>query len=187
MIPIITTFYRTNKQRLTDQIRQELSASKLAMALSWGLFLGVIPIFCGANIALGALVCWRFKLNHLLVQLISNLIYPLQILLFIPFIQLGVSFFSTEEFVFSGKAILDIFKTDAWNGIRLLGHWNLYGLLAWLLICSPFCFGLYFFSINLFSRNRQDTSDAANAPNAELTLTELASDEKIETQSSDCI
>jgi uncharacterized protein (DUF2062 family) len=173
MISMITTFYHSNKQRLRDQISKELSVSKLAMAVSWGCFLGVIPIFCGANIALSVLVCWRFKLNHLLVQLISNLIYPLQIILFVPFIQLGGWFFSGKEFMMSGKMILDHFKTNAWEGICMLGHWNLYGLLAWLLVCSPFCLGLYFITNQLFSRKRQNTTTQLQQAPAQMPMTEL--------------
>jgi uncharacterized protein (DUF2062 family) len=167
----IIRHYRKTVDNFNTLIKQDLSAPKMSKAVAWGLFLGIIPFFCGVNIMLSALVCWRFKLNHLLVQLVNNVVYPLQLILFVPFIKIGVKWFSSSEMVFSSNLILSIFKDNVWDGICLLGSWNLYGLLAWLILGVPSGIVVYFISLKLFERFR-DSDDEQNSYESELNESE---------------
>lgn len=69
---MLRKYIRLIKIKLIRQIQKELNANKIALAIAWGLFLGVIPFFCGINIALCILVCRVFRLNHVLMQLVRG-------------------------------------------------------------------------------------------------------------------
>jgi len=83
-------FFDRLRFRFLKLLSSELSARKVALSISLGLVLGIIPFFLGLNILLAAIVSWRLRLNHLLIQFVSNVIYPIQILLFLPFLRAGV-------------------------------------------------------------------------------------------------
>ena len=61
----------------------------------------------------------------------SNVIYPIQILLFLPFLRAGVSTFSSDSMEFSSFFLLSLFRDDVFGGIKLLGLWNVYALVYW--------------------------------------------------------
>lgn len=141
---IILKHYKKCISRFKALIKEDLEPKKIAAAISWGFFLGIIPFFFALNILLSLFVSWRFKLNHLLVQLVNNIIYPLQLLLFVPFLRLGVSWFSGKEVTFSTELILAAFRESLLGGLQLLGYWNLYGLLAWIVLVGPISLVGYF-------------------------------------------
>jgi hypothetical protein len=145
----IVTRYR---RRFMVALSSELSPSKVALTFALAIPIGIVPFFCCFNILLGFLIAWKFKLNHLLVQLIGNVVYPLQIMLFLPFMQLGVSWFSTDSVPFSAKIIMASFSESMLGTIQMLGLWNLYALLAWLLMSAPFACLIYYLSMPIAKR-----------------------------------
>lgn len=141
---IILKHYQKCLALVSALVKQDLQPRKVAQAVAWGFFLGIIPFFFALNIFLSIIISWRFKLNHVLVQLVNNIIYPLQLLLFVPFIRIGVSLFSEKEMTFSTQLILSAFRESIWGGLILLGSWNLYGLLAWVIVAGPLSIMGYF-------------------------------------------
>ncbi len=124
------------KFKFIELISTELSIHKVALSFAIGIVLGTIPFFLGLNIYLSIFFAWRLKLNHVLVQLITNVVYPLQLLLFIPFIKTGTLLFSNDEVYFSANYILLLFKENTMGAIKVLGIWNIYGLLLWIVISA---------------------------------------------------
>ncbi|MCW3788231.1 DUF2062 domain-containing protein [Plebeiibacterium sediminum] len=121
------------KLKFIELLSAELSIHKIALSFAIGIVLGTIPFFLGVNIYLSIFFAWRLKLNHVLVQLITNVVYPLQLLLFIPFIKYGTLLLSNDEIYFSTSYILALFKENTLGAIVVLGAWNIYGLLLWII------------------------------------------------------
>ena len=69
-------------------IRQGLIPQKIALAVALGCTFGLIPVPF-VNTALLVLLAALFGLNQMIIQLVNYLVFPLQIVLFIPYIRLG--------------------------------------------------------------------------------------------------
>ncbi len=129
-------YLRKLKLKFIEVLSAELSIHKVALSFAIGIILGTIPFFLGVNIYLSIFFAWRLKLNHVLVQLVTNIVYPLQLLLFIPFLKTGTLLFSSDEVFFSANYILMLFKENTLGAIKVLGVWNIYGLLLWLIVSA---------------------------------------------------
>lgn len=130
-------YFRKCWLRVISFVSSELSPQKIGLAFAIGIPLGIVPFFCGLNVLLSFLFAWRLRLNHLLIQTISSIIYPLQVLLYVPFMRLGVLLFSSDEMLFSTRLILSSFHEDALETLRLIGIWNLYAILVWGIVALP--------------------------------------------------
>ncbi len=144
LITVFTFYIQKIKNKFIDIISEEWSDQKVALAISLGFVIGVVPFFLGLSIYLSFFVAWRFKLNHILIQFISNIIYPLQLLLFIPFLKFGTSLFSLRASDFSFDIVFSLMTNNPLECIRMFGMYNIYGLLLWLIISSLLSPLLYF-------------------------------------------
>jgi uncharacterized protein (DUF2062 family) len=140
------------RRRFIEALSSDLSPSKVALTFALAIPVGIVPFFCCFNICLSFLLAWRFKLNHVLMQVINNVLYPVQLLLFLPFMRLGVRLFSDDRVPFSPKLILASFSESKLGTIQLLGMWNLYAVLAWLLISVPVAGIVFYLSLILYKR-----------------------------------
>src|SRR5262245_47568539 len=73
---------------LLDLLRQGVTPEKLALSLSLGTVIGLIPIL-GVSTALCALAAVVLKLNMPAIQLVNYLLTPLQLILLIPQLRFG--------------------------------------------------------------------------------------------------
>lgn len=121
-------------------IKTGTSPSKLALGMAWGVVLGIIPLI-GINTLLCALVAFVFRINMGVIQLVNYFVYPLQLILFVPFIKLGIYLFGANPVPYPLEDIWDRLQI---NFIETLGDiWmaNLFGVFIWLVI-SPLLYGL---------------------------------------------
>jgi len=116
-------------------LRQGITPHKIALALVLGVLLGVIPLI-GASTTLCALAALALGLNLPLIQLVNYLVYPLQILLLIPFVQAGQWLFRQPPLPFSLTQIKTMMEAGLWKAIVDLWDYAMHGLIAWLLIGS---------------------------------------------------
>lgn len=123
-----------------------LSPRKLALTLTLGVTIGVLPLPWGTTLlcAVAALV---FRLNQAGIQVINYLAYPLQLMLIFPFYRLGERLFSTRVIMptdrNSGAAIF-LVSHAAESTIKAMG--------AWLLIAPELAILLYCISFLVFRR-----------------------------------
>jgi hypothetical protein len=112
--------------------------------------IGLIPLLWGATL-LCALVACVFRLNHPGIQAANYLMYPLQLVLLLPFYRLG-------EAVFPGGTV---------HGVSSLANWataamgldavsvilaTLKAVAAWLLVAPLAAFILYLLMLPLITR-----------------------------------
>jgi uncharacterized protein (DUF2062 family) len=128
-----------NRQKFIEPLKgflkQGLSYKDLALSIAIGVTLGTIPVL-GVTTILCALAAIVLRLNLPVIQFANYLVYPLQIVLLVPFYYLGDLFFGAR-----GDLSFDSLK-DMLTGIThketmtMLFDSTLNAVGAWLLI-SP--------------------------------------------------
>lgn len=131
-----------------------LSQSQLLQTCCIGIAVGTLPLVWGSSL-LGLLLARRLQLNHLVLQSLNYLLYPLQLLLLLPFCSLGARLFPW------GPAMPTDLKGFLLHG-RMTGQLlvallvTLKALGAWLVIVPPLLSTAY-----LLISNRCHRPDAA--------------------------
>jgi len=143
------------KRRITNpliaQLKQGTSPEMLALSVAWGCMLGVFPIL-GTTTLLCGLAGMVLRLNHIAMQTVNWLIYPVQILLIIPFLQLGNLVFGIGQFPLSLSEITALFEADFWGSMRDMGWLAARGVLAWILVALPSVFIIRMVLIPVFNQ-----------------------------------
>ena len=136
---------------LQAQLTQGVSPSRLALALTLGLVVGIVPVL-GVTTALCALLAVGLRLNQPAIQLANYIAYPLQLLLFIPFFQAGARLFGRPPVTFGFAELQAGLASDpaGTNGHYLFD--NLRGLAAWGLAAPLLGALLYLLSWAILSR-----------------------------------
>ncbi|MDF2454041.1 MAG: hypothetical protein K0R51_34 [Cytophagaceae bacterium] len=128
---------------MLDFLQQGISPEKMGLALAIGITIGIMPLL-GATTLLCTLLAFRFKLNMAFLQLVNYIVYPIQLLLYIPFLKIGAGFFSSEKFDYSLEDITNMLAQDLMGTIGKFFMVNLYGLLLWFML-APVLFALSYF------------------------------------------
>ncbi len=84
--------FRALSARLTSILFSGLSPQQLLLTCCAGIAVGTLPLVWGSSL-LGLLLARRLQLNHLALQSLNYLLYPLQLLLLLPFCSLGARLF----------------------------------------------------------------------------------------------
>lgn len=143
------------KRKIVDPIlaflKQGVTPSKLAWAISLGIVLATMPVF-GSGTLLCLLAIWLFRLNPAAVLLVNQLAYPLQFLLYFPFIRAGEWLFDAKPLPLSISQIFSMFANDLGNAMSVLWWSTLYAIVAWVIIMGPIAYILYVIFTKIFSR-----------------------------------
>lgn len=113
----------------------------LTQTLCIGLAMGVLPLIWGTS-----LIClWlahRFRLNHLVLQSVNYLLYPLQIALLIPFCKLGLRLIPWGPSLLPDQ-LSSFTQTNVTGAFSLLLLLTFKALLAWLVTVPPLALVIY--------------------------------------------
>ena len=121
---------------LKQQITQGATPAKLAQSVAWGALLGIFPILGTTSLLCGAAGI-ALRLNHIAMQTVNWLVYPLQFLCIIPFLRLGNLLFGIDPFPLSLTEITARFDADFWGSLQNMGWLALRGIVAWMLVAIP--------------------------------------------------
>lgn len=113
-----------------------ISPGKLAWAIGWGVAIAIFPVF-GSTTLICALVAFIFRLNMPAIQLSNYFSYPLQFILFLPYMRFGEYIFNAPPMPFSVPQIFGMFKEDIILAISVLWTSTWHAIIAWLLT-APF-------------------------------------------------
>ena len=109
MIRFTRDFFRRRLiQPLMNFLKQGITPTKLALAVSLGFALGIFPVI-GSTIILCTVFGFALRLNIPAIQLINGFVYPLQLILYIPFFHIMPGF-SYIIPLFSGFCVLCLIK-----------------------------------------------------------------------------
>ncbi len=117
-------------------LKQGATPKALAASSAVGLVLGVFPVLGVTTLMMGA-ISVRWRLNLPLMLAVSYLIYPLQIVLLVPFVRLGEWLTGVAPANFSLDAMTDAFAKNFTAALIDLGASNLVAVLGWCLLALP--------------------------------------------------
>jgi uncharacterized protein (DUF2062 family) len=122
-------------------LKQGLTPQILAMSMASGIIIGTFPLV-GTTTAICTMAAILFRMNLLVTQLGNWLVYPIQLLLIVPFIILGEHLFGTPS-TLDPSHIVTLLHTDLWTTLRLFSKMILHAAVAWM-ICAPIAFAAIF-------------------------------------------
>lgn len=130
-------------QPLIELLRQGISPEKLSLTIALGVSLGVVPML-GTTTLLCTLAAVALRLNLPAIQLVNGLIYPLQLILLVPFLRVGARLFGDNTPNVSVRQIFGLIHADVWHAIAALWVATMHALVAWLLFACVTSSLLYF-------------------------------------------
>ena len=120
-----------------------MTPERLALCIGLGIALGLVPAL-GTTTLLCTLAAFLFRLNLPAIQLVNYFVYPLQLVLLIPFIRAGERLFGAESLNVSLESIQRMMKADLWETVIRLWAATMRAVVVWLLI-APVVVALVYF------------------------------------------
>jgi uncharacterized protein (DUF2062 family) len=136
---------------LLNLLKHDITPEKLALTVSVGSILAVFPVL-GATTILCIIFAFIFRLNHVAIQIVNYVAYPLWAILLIPFYKIGGLMFQTSVVNLSVEKIVTLFRIDILGFIQSFGFATLYAIAAWLVICPPVAAIIYFITLPIFRK-----------------------------------
>jgi uncharacterized protein (DUF2062 family) len=115
-------------------LRGGVMPRRLAWSLALGIVIGINPSV-GITTLLVILLAWAFGLNQVASQIGAHAMTPLHLLLFLPFIELGVHLFHTRRLPLSRQQ-LEHLSHHPWRLIRDIWQWEWHALIVWSLVAA---------------------------------------------------
>jgi len=138
-------FHRRMVLPLLDLLRQGITPEKIALSIALGVVLGIFPVL-GSTTILCAMAAFLLRLNLPAIQLVNYLIYPVQLILFLPLLQAGSRITGSARVTLSLSAIFTMMKSNLWGLIKMLWTASLGAMLIWLVI-SPVAIAAIYFTL----------------------------------------
>ena len=124
-------------RHIVDLLKQGITPQKVSLAVVLGVVLGIAPVL-GTTIVSCTVAALALRLNLALIQIVNNLVYPLQLLLLIPFVQAGQWLFRDAPMPLSASQIVAMVQHDFWGSIVALAAYTFHGAVAWLVFSLAF-------------------------------------------------
>ena len=126
----VREFFRCKILRpLLRQLRGGVTPRRMAWSLALGVVVGINPSV-GITTILVVMLAWMFGLNQVASQVGAHAASPLHLLLFIPFIQLGVHLFHTRRLPFNRHEIEHL-SHHPLRLFREIWQWEWHALIVW--------------------------------------------------------
>lgn len=130
------------KDKTTALLKQGLTPKELSQSLIVSGLISTIPII-GVSTFLITTVSLKRKLNLPVMIALSYLMWPIQILLIIPFIRVGEFIFSVPRNHHTVDEIISSFQNSFFQTLSHLSFELFCGLGGWLLTAVPVAVGIY--------------------------------------------
>ena len=119
---------------LLRQLRGGVTPRRLAWSLALGVVVGINPSV-GLTTLIVVLVAWAFGLNQIASQIGVHAMAPLHLLLFVPFIGLGVSLFHTRRLPLSRRQIEHL-SHHPLRLVHAIWQWEWHALVVWAVVAA---------------------------------------------------
>jgi uncharacterized protein (DUF2062 family) len=123
-------FYRRVALPILALLRMGASPRRLAWSIAIGLLVGINPLL-GSTTLLCMAVAFAFRLNLAASQLANHAMYPLQLVLIVPFLQVAARLFGTGPLPFSAKTLYADARARPVHLMRQLWTWEWHALIVW--------------------------------------------------------
>lgn len=128
-----TWLYRRLALPILALLRIGATPEKLAWSLATGAVIGINPIL-GSTTLLALAIAAIFRQNLAASQIGNHLMYPLQLVLVLPWISLGSRVFHTAPLPLSPKALFASARTTPLKLVRQLWLWESHAFILWALV-----------------------------------------------------
>jgi uncharacterized protein (DUF2062 family) len=133
--PVVKLISKTKELLVSGNTPHQLS-----LAITLGIIFGVFP-FLGVTTILLTVIALVLRLNMIVIQLTNYLVYPLQLMFYIPLIRFGI-FLGKLKSV-TASQVFDIMKENWIEGIEKLWIIHAWAILAWVIISIPVSYIVY--------------------------------------------
>ena len=137
------------KEKTKALLKQGLTPKELSQSIIVSGLISTIPIL-GVSTFMITAVSLKRKLNLPVMISMSYLLWPLQILLIIPFIRVGEFIFSVPRHHHTIEEIISSFQNSFFQTLSQLSFELLCGLGGWLLTAVPIAVGIYWVLLLFF-------------------------------------
>ena len=138
-------------ERLREQLHKGASQRRLAHSMTLGVAAAAYPQI-GCTTLMALLLGFIFRLNHIALQAVKHLLFPLQFILILPFLRLGETVLGVPHLRMSLKEIAALVYVDPLGSFAVLGWPLVHAVFAWFVVCVlayPF---VYFFCRKAIAR-----------------------------------
>jgi hypothetical protein len=116
-------------------LRMGATPEKLAWSLAAGLLIGINPVL-GSTTLLCLALAFTFRLNLVASQIGNHIVYPLELVLVIPFIHAASRIFHTAPMPLSASELLHAAREHPLDLARQLWLWEWHAFLLWLILAA---------------------------------------------------
>lgn len=141
------------KAKTTTLLKQGLTPRELSQSIIVSGLISTIPIL-GVSTFMITTISLKSKLNLPVMIALSYFMWPVQILLIIPFIRVGEFIFSVPQNHYTVDEIISSFQESFFGTLSHLSFELFCGLGGWVLTAVPVAVGIYLVSL-LFLRERK--------------------------------
>jgi len=145
-------------QQLKKLLQQGTSPRALALSTTLGLLLGLFPILGTTTITI-TIIALVFRLNLPLMMALSYLVYPVQLVLIIPFIRFGEWMFGQPGSGLTLDALKAAFSESLLGALGDLWLANVCGAFGWAVLAAPAGLLLYTSLAWVFSRRLERSKE----------------------------
>ena len=128
---------------LIENLKEGAQPKKLSLTIMLGITFGIIP-FLGVNTAICFLLSIIFRLNIIIIQIINYTVFPIQLILIVPFFKLGEAVFGASNESVALSTLSDLASERWLNSLSIIIHSNMKALAIWLIIMLPLAVIGYF-------------------------------------------
>jgi uncharacterized protein (DUF2062 family) len=138
---------------LSEALHKGTTPRQLALTCALGIVISIFP-FIGVTTWICLGLALLLRLNIAIIQLVNYLFFPLQLLLMLPFINMGTFIFSLNPFPYTQAQLINLFKTDFWRLASEAGVSVGSGIAVWALVAIPLFFLVFYTALVIFSKWR---------------------------------
>lgn len=128
-----------------------MTPHKLALTIALGFFLGLNPVV-GTTTLLCTVAALALGLNLPLIQIVNYLVYPLEILMIVPFLEAGHWLFGGKLPPLDPRRLLHAFHQHFFSTLGLWGGVFAHAVLAWLVLGGAMSVVVYIAGLPLLRR-----------------------------------
>jgi uncharacterized protein (DUF2062 family) len=158
--------YRSIVLPVLALLRMGATPKQLAWSISLGLVIGVNPLLGSTTLVCLGLAL-LFRLNLPASQLANHLMYPVEIVLFFPFLRLGAIVFQTGPIPLAPKLLFAEVRNHPLALLKSIWQWEWHALLLWALAATvllPLIAALLTPLLHRMLVRAEDTPNAALVP-----------------------
>ena len=158
-MPLRAAIYRKLIQPFIDLLKQGVTPEKIALTVALGVSLGVTPVI-GSTTMLCTLAAVTLRLNLPAILLVNGAVYPLQLMLLVPFLRAGAWVFRAAGPRLTIVEIFNLIRANVWHATTTLWIATMHALVIWLVagcVVSAIVYSIMLAALRRFWVHRHDS------------------------------